>query len=225
MDGVLVDTRSAIESAWLATAQRFGRVLSDADMSRYVHGRQGRYAVAALFPEYSPEQQDEIFRYACAIEESSDCPPVPGAVALVRALHNAGVALGLATSNGPARVQRVLTALGLTGHFQCVVDQTAAGRGKPYPDPYLRVAAGLGVAPQRMLVFEDSSSGLESASSAGACCVAIGGLQHAGPSVLATVANFVTLQVEVTGGATALLAGLPDPIELRPSRTTFDASS
>jgi sugar-phosphatase len=218
MDGVLVDSTPAIEFAWRATAQRYGRALSDGDLARYVRGRQGRYAVAALFPEHSPAQQEEIWRYACEMEEGSDSPPVPGAVALVRALHDAGVALGLATSNGPAGVARVLTTLGLTGLFQCVVDQTAPGRGKPYPDPYLGVAQGLGVAAERMLVFEDSASGLAAAASAGASCIAIGGSGPAGPSVLATVADFVPLRVERGGAAEVLLTGLPAQVSLRTTR-------
>ena len=40
-------------------------------------------------------------------------------------------------------------------------------KGKPDPEPYLRAAGLLRVAPQRCLVFEDAPAGIESARSAG----------------------------------------------------------
>jgi mannitol-1-/sugar-/sorbitol-6-phosphatase len=46
-------------------------------------------------------------------------------------------------------------------------------RGKPAPDPYLRAAELLGVAPQDCLVIEDSPAGITAAKAAGARVLAV----------------------------------------------------
>lgn len=40
-------------------------------------------------------------------------------------------------------------------------------QGKPYPDPFLRAAQLLGVAPGDCLVFEDGEAGVQAAEAAG----------------------------------------------------------
>ncbi len=58
----------------------------------------------------------------------------------------------------------VLTAAGIAGLFDVVVDGTTARRrhlaGKPAPDTYLAAARDLGVEPSRAAVFEDALAGV-----------------------------------------------------------------
>jgi len=56
--------------------------------------------------------------------------------------------------------------------FDVVVAGDDVTKGKPHPEPYLRAAELLGVAPEDCLAFEDSPTGLASAEAAG--CQAIG---------------------------------------------------
>jgi beta-phosphoglucomutase-like phosphatase (HAD superfamily) len=56
--------------------------------------------------------------------------------------------------------------------FDVVVAGDDVTNGKPHPEPYLRAAELLGVAPEDCLAFEDSPTGLASAEAAG--CHAIG---------------------------------------------------
>jgi beta-phosphoglucomutase len=65
----------------------------------------------------------------------------------------------------------VLAATGL--EFDAVVSQDDVVNGKPHPEPYLRVAEELGVAPAELLVFEDTDVGVASAKAAGAYVVGL----------------------------------------------------
>lgn len=60
----------------------------------------------------------------------------------------------------------------LFGLFSVVITVDNVSKPKPDPEPYLRAAAYLGVAPQNMLVVEDSIHGAEAALAAG-CPLAI----------------------------------------------------
>jgi beta-phosphoglucomutase len=65
----------------------------------------------------------------------------------------------------------VVAAAGL--EFDAVVSQDDVANGKPHPEPYLRVAEELGVAPAELLVFEDTDVGVASAKAAGAYVVGL----------------------------------------------------
>ena len=65
----------------------------------------------------------------------------------------------------------VIASAGL--EFDAVVSQDDVANGKPHPEPYLQVAEKLGVAPEEMLVFEDTDVGVASAKTAGAYVVGL----------------------------------------------------
>jgi len=64
-------------------------------------------------------------------------------------------------------IARTLQTLGLTHHFPVIVGAEDYTHGKPAPEPFLRAAELLGIAPERCLVFEDADAGIESARAAG----------------------------------------------------------
>jgi beta-phosphoglucomutase-like phosphatase (HAD superfamily) len=68
-------------------------------------------------------------------------------------------------------VAPILTALP-PGTFDVVVTGDRVELGKPHPEPYLKAAAELGVAPGDCLAVEDSNTGAKSAQSAG-CTVLV----------------------------------------------------
>lgn len=93
----------------------------------------------------------------------------PGAVALIRALHDAGHRLGILTRNAHELALVTLAAIGLG---DCFRTEDILGRDeadpKPSPDGLLRLAARWDVAPQRMLMVGDYRFDLECARAAGA---------------------------------------------------------
>jgi beta-phosphoglucomutase-like phosphatase (HAD superfamily) len=61
----------------------------------------------------------------------------------------------------------MLSGVGLRRHFDVIVTAEDVRRGKPDPEVYVRAAEGLGLAPGRCVVFEDSLVGVHAARSAG----------------------------------------------------------
>jgi beta-phosphoglucomutase-like phosphatase (HAD superfamily) len=59
--------------------------------------------------------------------------------------------------------------------FGFVLTSADVSQGKPHPEIYLRAAERLGIAAERMLVFEDSANGCRAAVAAGATVVAVPG--------------------------------------------------
>ncbi|SOB84617.1 HAD family hydrolase [Streptomyces sp. 1331.2] len=208
MDGVLIDSRPVIEEAWRSVARRHSRVLADPEIEEYVHGRTGDETVRLIFPHHSDADRKAIWAEVDTVEEEAPYRAVPGADGLATRLRQAGVPVGLATSSWTRKIDNALGGLGLLDVFRVRVTRDDVERGKPHPDPYLSACRGLGVRPQRTLVFEDSVSGVRSAVAAGAVCVGIGGtgagraLVEAGAVV--AVADFTALAVDRSGGTITL---------------------
>lgn len=74
---------------------------------------------------------------------------------------------GLVSSGNRRGVEAILDALGWSEWFEVVVTGDDVFNGKPHPEPYLRAAKALNVAPSSCLVLEDTKDGLDSARAAG----------------------------------------------------------
>lgn len=93
-------------------------------------------------------------------------PPLyPGAEAMVRRIREAAGRLGLVTGT---RRENLEPSLGpLLGLFDAVLAQDAYGHDKPHPEPYLRSATAIGLAPARCAAVENAPRGVASAKGAG----------------------------------------------------------
>ena len=73
----------------------------------------------------------------------------------------------------------ILAGLGIMHRFKVVVIGDELSHGKPHPLPYLEGLRITGAAPERSVAFEDSRSGVQSASAAGIATVGMRtGLGH-----------------------------------------------
>ncbi|MFJ8628489.1 HAD family hydrolase [Kitasatospora sp. NPDC093550] len=204
MDGVLIDSRPVIEEAWRSVARRHGRVLADREIEEYVHGRTGDQTVRLIFPDHSDVDRKAIWAEVDTVEEQAPYRAIPGADGLAERLRHAGLPIGLATSSWTRKIDNALGGLGLLDVFRVRVTRDDVERGKPHPDPYLAACRGLGIRPQRTLVFEDSVSGVRSAVAAGAVCVGIGGPALVEAGAVVAVPDFTALVVAEEAGALTL---------------------
>ncbi len=94
-------------------------------------------------------------------------PLKPGAKDFLVWLKEKNIKMGIATSNSMELVEAVLDALSIRQYFSQIRTSCEVGRGKPFPDIYLKVAQDLEVLPHRCLIFEDIPNGLKAGKSAG----------------------------------------------------------
>lgn len=98
---------------------------------------------------------------------STQVPLKKGAKKFLETLKNHGIKMGIATSNSTLLVGVVLKALDIKEYFDTIKTSCEVGRGKPFPDIYLKVAEGLQVEPEACLVFEDIPNGIRAGKNAG----------------------------------------------------------
>jgi HAD superfamily hydrolase (TIGR01509 family) len=90
-----------------------------------------------------------------------------GVVELLDFLDEARLPRAIATSSRHEDVQFNLGAQGLLDRFETIIARGDYSRGKPYPEPFLKAAERLGVAPELCVALEDSYNGVRAAAGAG----------------------------------------------------------
>jgi sugar-phosphatase len=98
---------------------------------------------------------------------------LPGAIATVKLLHDAGYPLGLASSSSSEIIAAAVGKIGVREQLRVLQSAEHEPYGKPHPAVYVEAARRLGVPPERCLAFEDSPAGLLAAKAARMRCIAV----------------------------------------------------
>lgn len=113
------------------------------------------------------EEKEEAFRKLV----SGRIEPTPRLMALMKLADQADIPM-VAVTNAPRQNAEILLAgLGIMHRFRSVIIGDELAHGKPHPMPYLEGLRAVNAAPGLSIAFEDSRSGVKSASSAGIATV------------------------------------------------------
>jgi len=175
LDGVIVDSHPLHKQAWRTFLASVGKEASESDLDFILEGRRRRDILIHFLGELSDSEvqeygnkKDEFFRQACAALN-----PVAGSVECVKALHQSGFRLAVATSASRARALWTLQQLNLLHYFEVVVTGDDVGQSKPDPAIYRLAAQRLSLSPDGLLAVEDSVGGVHAAKLAGLRCIGI----------------------------------------------------
>ena len=125
----------------------------------------------------------------------SDAPPLPGAVETIRAAHEQGYRLAIASSSPHGWVDPQLDRLGVTQLFESILCEEDVAETKPSPEIFLLTLKRLDIMPESAIVLEDSPNGVTAAKRADLFTI--------------VVPNLLTKQLELDG-ADILLDSLAD---------------
>ena len=173
MDGVVIDTKPLIEEFWQKHAQSFGFQITDDQMNNDVHGCPVWLTCERLFPQMTKQDIDVFIESVHLFEENLFYEPVNGIKSWLKKLQQHQVKVGLVTSSFKKKVEKVFNDLSLNDYFQFMVTADMISEGKPHPEPYLKASEIINEKPEQCLVFEDSVSGIISATQAGMNTVGI----------------------------------------------------
>lgn len=104
---------------------------------------------------------------------SGKIKPTPGLMTLLDLADQASVPMVAVTNAPRLNAEMLLCGLGIMHRFKAVVIGDELPHGKPHPMPYLEGLSTVSAAPNLSLAFEDSRSGIQSASAAGIPTVGI----------------------------------------------------
>ena len=207
MDGLLVDSEPVWSVAEAEIMDWLGGPWNLEIKSRLI-GRRVDEA-CALFVEIAgrddvapAEVERRLVARMCELFRA-DLPLLPGAVELVDAVREAGLATALVSSSYRALIDAALESIG-AHRFDVTIGGDEVVRSKPDPEPYATAAARLGLHPADCVVLEDSVTGARSGEAAGCPVVVVPNVVAVPPAPGRAVVPSLT---DVTVAALAELVG------------------
>jgi HAD superfamily hydrolase (TIGR01509 family) len=175
LDGTLVETDHHHLRAYNMVLGRFDRLLSLDFYKQKIMGFSDSEVLSALFPDQRTSDLSHIIdeKEATFRTLASELQPTHGALELIDWGKDRGFRLAVVTNAPPENTTRILRAIGLQDRFDTVVLGCELPRGKPDPLPYLTALGRLQCAAENTIAFEDSLSGVRSATAAGILTVGI----------------------------------------------------
>ena len=169
MDGVIVDSRPHHLTAWHQLALEHA-LDHEPDYFTHTFGLRNDAIIGRLVPGISAERlalmahrKETLFREGAR----GNVEALPGVRELLALLDEEAVPKAIVTSAPRANLDLILETLGLRRHFQALVSEEDASKGKPDPEGFLVAAARVGVDPVRCVVIEDAPAGLQAAKAGG----------------------------------------------------------
>jgi HAD superfamily hydrolase (TIGR01509 family) len=170
IDGTLADTDPLHLQAFNQVLGPHGHVFDHARFSRELQGFANVAIGERFLPDEAPErralildEKEEVFRKLVA----GQIAPLPGLMALLDRADNAGIPMVAVTNAPRLNAELLLSGLGITHRFKALVIGAELPHGKPHPLPYQEGLRFVGASPHASIAFEDSRTGVQSATAAG----------------------------------------------------------
>jgi kojibiose phosphorylase len=184
LDGVLTDTAEYHYLGWqrLADEEKLPFNRQDNEALRGVSRRESLMLIVKD-KQYSEAQIQEMMErknryYVESIENITPQDLLPGAIALLDELRQAGIkiAIGSASKNAHTVVEK----LGIADKVDAIADGYSVEQPKPAPDLFVFAAKLLKLPPNQCVVVEDAAAGIEAALAAGMWTVGLGPVERVG---------------------------------------------
>lgn len=193
LDGTLSDTDALHSPAWLNLLARHGVEADEEFYRNRISGRSNAVIVRELLPNLT---EDEVQTIIDAKEAdfrglATDLEPLPGLPDFMEKSRRCNMKVALVTNAPSDNVPFVLA--------------DDVGAGKPDPAPYAAALQRFGLDPEEAVAFEDSASGIASATGAGIPTVGIAFTQK--PDYLLDGGAFVAAEDFTDPKLWALLEG------------------
>lgn len=176
IDGTLADTDALHLEAFNQVLGPRGQVFDHARFTRELQGFSNASIGARFLAGEPPARQAAIidekeaaFRKLIA----GKIQPVPGLMPLLALADRAGIPMVAVTNAPRLNAEMLLSGLGIMHRFTALVIGDELAHGKSHPMPYLEGLRAVNAAANLSLAFEDSRSGVQSASAAGIATIGI----------------------------------------------------
>lgn len=166
MDGILISSLGSVERSWRAWG--LARSIDPAEAIHTAHGRRAIETIRLLRPELDDEAELKFIE-ELEMNDNEGLAVLPGVLELLAKLP---AARWTVVTSATERLARARLAVGGVPVPEGIVTADHVTLGKPDPEPYVKGAEILGLAPADCVVFEDSASGTIAGRAAG--CTVIG---------------------------------------------------
>ena len=161
MDGVLVSSVGSVERSWQTWAEGHG--LDVRETIKTAHGMRAIETVRKLKPDADHAAELKVIE-ELEMGDTEGLEVLEGVVAILQSLPQKFWTIVTSATERLARSRLAFAGIPVPEH---IITSEMVSHGKPHPEPYLKGAKILGVAPADCIVIEDSTSGAKAGHAAG----------------------------------------------------------
>lgn len=170
LDGVLLDTEPVYTRIWEEIDNRYPTGVPDFALA--IKGNTLPRILNEYFPD--PKIQFRVVEMLHSKEDAMEYPIFDGVTDFLAELAKANVPCAIVTSSGDEKMNRIKQHNPeFMAFFSALITDSCVTHSKPHPEPYIKGAQALGVAPEDCWVFEDSFAGIKAGIDAGAAVIAL----------------------------------------------------
>jgi len=185
LDGTIVDTNEVILRSMVETLEHeTGRPWSHAELLPH-WGLVLRRQLRLFHPAIDLERAVPFYRERYRLNHEALLAEFPGVRAMLEALRDAGMKLGVVTSKKHDICRQTIEDIGYRGFFPVVITEEDTERLKPAPDPLILGLQRLQASPQEAIYIGDNPDDIIAAHAAGMRAVAVGWSLRTRASLLA----------------------------------------
>jgi len=176
IDGTMADTDALHVEAFNEIFGPRGHVFDRARAANELMGFSTASLAERFLPDETLERQSAIMAKKEAVFRelvSGKVQPMPGLMTLLAWADRAGIPTVAVTNAPRLNAEMLLAGLGITDRFKAIVIGDELPHAKPHPLPYLEGLRAANAAANLSVAFEDSRSGIASASAAGIATVGV----------------------------------------------------
>ena len=200
MDGVLISSLGSVERSWTKWGEMRG--IDGATVIHAAHGQRAIETIRKLRPDLNDLDELNLIE-ELEVADMEGLQVLDGVEELLRLLPQKYWTIVTSATNRLTRARLDHAEIAVP---ERIITADLVEHGKPHPEPYLRGAALLGVAPEDCLVIEDSASGARAGHAAG-CKVLTTLFSHTAEELLVAdwiVASLTDVDFRVTGDGVEL---------------------
>ena len=172
LDGVIIDTEGIYSGFWSAIDERFPTGVGR--FSQVIKGMNLQEILGNYFPV--PEVQSQVKRMLIEFQTDMRYDIFPGAMELVKSLHEAGLATCVVTSSDHQKMQSLYRQHPeFPAAFDSIVTSDMVTHAKPHPECFQLAAHLVHCRIEDSFVFEDSLNGLKAGMASGAKVIGVCG--------------------------------------------------
>lgn len=176
LNGTMVDDMAYHIKAWHGILNGLGANISLAQMKEECYGKNDEL-LERIFPSRFSEREKTTMSYEKETAYQSAFRPslrlIEGLGRFLERASAAGIPMAIGSAAILYNIDFVLDGTDTRRYFPVIVSAEHVEISKPHPETFIKCAEGLGVAPERCVVFEDSPKGVEAARRAGMRCVVL----------------------------------------------------
>jgi mannitol-1-/sugar-/sorbitol-6-phosphatase len=161
MDGVLISSLGSVERSWQTWAERHG--LDVRETIKTAHGMRAIETVRSLKPDADHLAELKVIE-DLEIGDNDGLEVLDGVLSILQPVPQKYWTIVTSATERLARSRLAFAGIPVPEH---IVTADMVTNGKPHPEPYMRGAKILGLAPEDCIVIEDSTSGAKAGHAAG----------------------------------------------------------